>query len=55
MVIIRWARKCVRAIGHAVWVSFETQGYIMAMGYLPQDETQGLENPEIREYQRNHS
>jgi hypothetical protein len=59
MVVITRVRKLVwhviRACGHAIWLSFETQGYIMAMGYLPADETQELENPEIREYQRNHS
>ena len=59
MVGVKWAGRCVargfRAVGHAVWANWQFQGYIMAMGYLPQDETQGLENPEIKEFQRNHS
>lgn len=56
---IKWAGKCVtravKATGHAFWLSFQEYGYIMAAGYLPQDETSGLVNPVVAEYQRNHS
>lgn len=59
MVSIKWAKSCVKravkATGHAVWLNMQTTGYIMAMGYLPPDETRGLVNPESEEFQRNHS
>lgn len=51
MVIVKWTWKCVRAIGHWFWAGFEIQGYIMAMGYLPPDETQKL----VEEFQLSHS
>ena len=59
MVSVKWARRCVsravKATGHAVWLSLQYQGYIMAMGYLPADETQGLVNPVTEEFQLSHS
>lgn len=49
-----YAFHCVtrglRAVGHAVWLSFQEQGYIMATGMLPSDETEDLVNPESEEY-----
>jgi hypothetical protein len=51
--------KCVtratKAVGHAVWQHFQETGYIMAMGYLPSDETEDLVNPELREYEKDHA
>lgn len=54
-----YAFKCVtrgfRAVGHAYWEHVREVGYIMAMGYLPQDETEDMEDPMAAEYRRDHA
>lgn len=40
--------RAVKSAGHALWLGFQTDGYIMATGMLPPEETDDLVNPEFQ-------
>jgi len=51
----RCVRKGIHAVGHAVRLNFQEYGYIMAVGYLPPDETGNMTDPEMAEYAKRHA
>lgn len=51
----RCVTRVFRAVCHAVALHYETVGFIMAKSYLPDDETVGMVDPEMREYAEKHN
>lgn len=49
MVVILFVCRCVRAVWRGCWAQMQVWGYIMAKAYLPDDETQEMVDPELRE------